>query len=844
MHVALSQWISVDHAIARSINIERDARDRKILEHFQITPVACDALHRLADAFDGEKVNAWSLTGPYGTGKSAFCNYLLALVSGEKSVRKMCFAKLKKVDGVLAKRLKNFASEKSAKTPVIGIRAISQYESLNRTLAGGLAPAITGGLGYRRAKKWRDFSKRVETISSQEWPETRDIVSAFKDLVAFTNKPVFIVVDEFGKNLEFQAHHSGQGDIFALQSLAETDRVFLWVCLHQAFQSYAGALSQVQRQEWLKIQGRFEDRPYVEPPVRSFSLIRDALSVQPPDIKHEAAVEQWAQGMADAMSGIKVNGLAEIDLGTIKSLYPFHPLAVYLVGEMTRRFAQNDRTLFSFLSSGEPHAFASCLNRLDSNEGKRLPTLSLDMLYDYFSETGALRNADRSENQRWIEIQSMIAAHGGMDHGKTKVLKTIGVLNLLSTLPGVEASEEMIHAALATSFYRKKVGTNRQLQELKSTGVLLYRRYANEYRLWEGSDFDLDLAVLQARGKVALRAMPEILEEIVPQPNLVAARHSVTTGTLREFKVKWSTADDLPSMMDAPQKDRKADGVIWLVLGKQKMLKGLITKNMDGEPVIIGYAPCFEQVRQLMLEAAATRDTCDAPELERDGVARREALHRAAKATEILMAFLKDTFSPGSSTVRWLAKGSVPKISSQRELSSLVSDLCDKTYDLCPHINNEMLNVDRLTGQAAAARNRVAEALANNFVQEDLGFSGYGPEVAVYRTVIKAMGLHRQNKEGMWALSAPDQKEQPQLSALWDLFGRLLKDADAAGRDIPVCDILAAVRKPPFGLRKGPAPLLLVHYLLVYADEIAVYESGTFKPLFGDCGNYPYDASP
>ena len=96
----------------------------------------------------------------------------------------------------------------------------------------------------------------------------------------------------------------------------------------------------------------------------------------------------------------------------------------------------------------------------------------------------------------------------------------------------------------------------------------------------------------------------------------------------------------------------------------------------------------------------------------------------------------------------WLAQGSVREITSQRGLSALVSDLCDQTYYLCPRINNEMLNVDRLTSQAAAARNRVAEALANNFVQEDLGFTGYGPEVAVYRTVIKSMGLHRQNPEG------------------------------------------------------------------------------------------------
>ena len=54
---ALSEWISVDRTVSRSVNLERDAEDRRLLERFQVTPTACDVLLRLADAFDGEKAN-------------------------------------------------------------------------------------------------------------------------------------------------------------------------------------------------------------------------------------------------------------------------------------------------------------------------------------------------------------------------------------------------------------------------------------------------------------------------------------------------------------------------------------------------------------------------------------------------------------------------------------------------------------------------------------------------------------------------------------------------------------------------------------------------------------------
>ena len=85
-------------------------------------------------------------------------------------------------------------------------------------------------------------------------------------------------MDEFGKNLEFQAHHSDQGDIFALQALAESEGIFLWVCLHQAFQAYAGIFEPCPEGGVAKkYRDVFEDRPYIEPPTRSFTLIRDAF---------------------------------------------------------------------------------------------------------------------------------------------------------------------------------------------------------------------------------------------------------------------------------------------------------------------------------------------------------------------------------------------------------------------------------------------------------------------------------------------------------------------------------------------------------------------------------------
>ena len=93
------------------------------------------------------------------------------------------------------------------------------------------------------------------------------------------------------------AHHYDKGDLFIIQQLAELDSVYLWVCLHQAFDEYVFGLSTVQSQEWSKIQGRFEDISFVESTSQMLYLIRNALK-QNLNKEQRDYIKKWA---ADAM---------------------------------------------------------------------------------------------------------------------------------------------------------------------------------------------------------------------------------------------------------------------------------------------------------------------------------------------------------------------------------------------------------------------------------------------------------------------------------------------------------------------------------------------------------------
>lgn len=69
----LDALVVVSPRFARSISLVRDVHRLDALDGYVLTATGRDILRRLADALRGDSpTRAWSLTGPYGSGKSAF----------------------------------------------------------------------------------------------------------------------------------------------------------------------------------------------------------------------------------------------------------------------------------------------------------------------------------------------------------------------------------------------------------------------------------------------------------------------------------------------------------------------------------------------------------------------------------------------------------------------------------------------------------------------------------------------------------------------------------------------------------------------------------------------------
>ncbi len=830
----LSDFVSPDSAVARSVNLERDMGDEAALRQYLLTGKGLEIIDRLTSGLNGERVSAWSLTGPYGMGKSSFVNFLLALCGpGQKKETKIARKMLKNKDIQLHDKFQKILTKNRASAKgFFRVAATSSFEPINRTLADGLHRSIVKfHTGASAEKKFRGLFSDIEKSLRQEIIETQHLTMLFKKVGKLSGVPVTIFIDEFGKNLEFMARHPAHGDLYILQTLAETSNIFLWVCLHQAFDLYSSGLTSNQIREWGKIQGRFEDVSFVEPRRQMVRFIGKTL-IRKGNVKSlNNSVNKWAKSFQNEISRSDLTELKFPEMENLTRFYPLHPLTAAILPELCVRFAQNDRTLFAFLCSGEPNALPRFLSTQTIMPGSgHLVTFGAEFLYDYFLSSANSVAMGRSESQRWVEIHSLIEQSKGLDPFCQRILKVIGLLNLISGPSGFRASERMLSFAflnpLDSDVRDEDEDVRKALQVLIQKRILFYREYADEYRLWEGTDFDIPSAIRKRKASLAYESLDKVLEHAFPLTPLIASRHSYQTGTLRHFERHWCSSEQILKKIPKCSSD-ETDGLILYCFGRESGLEIPPDRTENGHPVVIAYSDCEEQIQEMILEAAASKLVLtDTPELERDGVARKEAGHTAHATEERLKKHLSDIFTPGNSDVTWYAAGRACELKSARNLSHLISELCDETYSKCPVIRNELINRKSLSPAASRARRELIEAMIINEAGENLGMTGTGPEVAIYRTMLLAEKIHSLGKDGRWQFVVPE-KGSSYFKA-WNLITKSVKKAD--NETIEVTQLTDALRHPPFGMKEGPIPVLICLFLIINSDELALYQEGAFIP--------------
>jgi hypothetical protein len=841
----LADLFKVKTRFRRSINIAADLTDSAVLEDYILTQNGRDILRRLGEGLRPESQNrAWSITGPYGAGKSAFALFLLKLLGyGQgaearellRTADPQVWDELQQVSGL--------ADGGFVVVPVVG-----NAEPLPLAVLRGLRETLRASEIQGRQIKGllAELTQQCEAIANGQailpglFTETIERVARAVRAADEHCLGLLFVIDELGKLLEYAALHPDKSDVFDLQSLAELASrsreatIGVIVILHQAFEHYAARLTSAQRQEWSKVQGRYEDIGFLEPQSELLRLIGTAIQPGPP-------LDGLADTIADEVS--RASDIIPRELGAeeaqhlLRRCAPLHPTVALLLGRLFHsRLAQNERSLFAFLSSGEPCGFQDYLRQASwAGDGER-PFYRLDQLYDYvLAALGSGLYTDR----RWAEIgYALDRLPKKSPPLAARLVKAIGLLGIAGDQQYLKASPEMLAYALADEqdVTTKQVRT--ALQRLVEQRIVIYRGYREAYGLWEGSDVDLGERYRRALEQVVDRStsLASLLQDCGDLRPYIAKRHLHETGTLRYFAPWVIDVDGLDAAFERPF--GPADGAIVFVLDRpgvspDQTLKRVLeaTSRLEyprKELLFFAIPKDTSGLREAMEEVQAWEWVAkNTPELDGDRIAYRELRGFRDAAKRRLEELCRRCFDKSASyaSAFWVWKGEQRQPRSSRELAKMLSDACQEADCRAPIVRNELINRRTLSSAATAARHKLLDRMLSCPGEPRLGINGHPPELSMYRSVFERTGLHHPTERG-WAFGLPDGPDEYGLTGLWEGIREFLATTEGGRR--PVSELYETLRQPPYGIRDGLLPIYLAAAVLSWGTEIALYENGTY----------------
>lgn len=201
---ALREIVEVRGRFHRSVRLTQDWKEGRDLSGYLLTPTARGLAKRMLLGL-GEQggSRAWSVTGPYGSGKSAFALFLTDLLSRHTPYYP---------EGQKLRDNLGFSARPLLPVLVVGQRAPIKPAVL-RALAESLEPVDSS------------LAKEVNEAGSKKHISDERVTVLFEQAADSAKREglggLFVVLDEFGKFLEYAALHPETEALFA--SFAESD---------------------------------------------------------------------------------------------------------------------------------------------------------------------------------------------------------------------------------------------------------------------------------------------------------------------------------------------------------------------------------------------------------------------------------------------------------------------------------------------------------------------------------------------------------------------------------------------------------------------------------------------
>lgn len=889
----MSKMITVESGFQYSVNIAYDLNSDIKLRSFIPTKSSLQLLEEiLLSTLPTSTERARVLVGAYGKGKSHMVLTILSmLMKRDRDLFSQCMPIIKK-NKRLNQCVNNYYEGSNKLLPVIISGSSTSLPqafllALQRTLSDYSLIDIMPETNFKAASKvinmWKNdypdvykkfrakigipVAKYTESLENYDVDAYRqfeeiypsltagsvfnpflgfDVIELYEEAVKGLKKKgysgIYVIYDEFSKFLEANITQASVSDTKMLQDFAEKcnrsgdNQLHLMLISHKEISNYIDVLPKQKTDGWRGVSERFRHIHLNNNFSQTYEIVSSVIKKDEKQWKKykDKNKKIFAELSRRYLGHAAFSDIEEHDRESlIYDCFPLHPISTFILPRLSERVAQNERTLFTFLSSPGQSTLSSFLDGFDDNT---FDVITPDMIYDYFEPllrkeiyTGLIH-----EQYRLTEIILDQIGHDSLD---SKIVKTLALIYMLEQYEKIKPTKDEIVGVF--SFGYDVPSIERAIDRLIEEEYVIYLRRSNNYlSLKQTSGIDLKQKISDTMETIANDGViKDTLNAVNMDFYMYPSRYNDARDMVRYFQFVFLDDQEVLDGIDWEKKseDIQADGVIYAIIphseNSLRRLKRIVRETTaNSNRVIVVLPKKYNEIGTIVSEYQAVSTLRENASDDKVLFDEYEVVYEDLR--DVVINYINGYTRPEEYKSTYYYNGEERRITRRANLTGLMSEICENVYSRTPAINNEAINRDEITSTANNSRSKIIASLLRNELEPNLGLVGTGQDVSIMRsTLVRTHILTNDGDHFSINLNPPDRNTSNMLRVI----ERFILSARKKSR-VPFTSLYVDLKGPEkhIGMRSGLIPIYLSAVLHNYKNEIVIYDSYGQAPINAD----------
>lgn len=638
---------------------------------------------------------------------------------------------------------------------------------------------------------------------------------------------IYIVYDEFSKYLEGNIETTNMEDIKLLQDFAEKCsrsgnlQLHLMLISHKELSNYLTKnITREMIDAWQGVSGRFLEVNIQNDFEQTYEIISQVIK------KDSKFWREFKKENRENFENLENNYLIknileESNIKFIKECYPLHPISIFILPRLSEKIAQNERTLFTFLSAEQKYTLNEYLK---SNDENRFNLITPDYIFDYFDMI--LKKEDyNSEIYKTYKLLKIVLRKVNENSLEAKILKTIALIYIIEQFERLAPTEETIVEIFKESYSVDEIISS--LNNLKEKECLVYLKLSNNYlKIKENSGVDIENEISKYINKNLLKTpFIELLNDIPYDNYLYPTRYNDENEIVRYFDFIFIKNGDIynRNYLKIKENLKNSDGVVFGIIPGSREdideLEKFLKEEQEDKQIVFIIPKKFKNIKQLIYKYKSIEELLK--ETEEDIALKEEYELILNDLQEVIFSYIDSFARPERDEASYYHYGEKKKIYRKAHLSNLLSNICEEIFFNTPIINNETINKNMLSTTTLNSRNKVVAKLLESELEENLGLKGTGQDVTIMRTLLLNSGILRETpyKQLEINLEIEDKKLKNLLDTIDNFFAHKILSKWRSFKELYDEIILP---EHSIGLKRGVIPIYLAVLIHKYRKSLII----------------------